>query len=73
MIFNQVIFHSYDDQEPYGGTVSSNNSRRITLKQLVWQLMLRSSIEILASLPTGSPQYVQIDDSGPLEMQSHDD
>lgn len=40
--------------------------RWITLKQAGWQLILRCSMEILASLPTISPQYVQVDDSEPL-------
>lgn len=39
----------------------------ITLKQEGWQLMLRCSMVILASFPTCSPQYVQVDDGGILE------
>lgn len=46
---------------------------RITLKQPGWALILRCSMEILASLPTSFPQYVQTDDSEPLEMQSDGD
>lgn len=53
--------------------IFSRVSASSTLKQPVWQLMSRCSMVILASLPTGSPQYVQRDDSGPLEMHSQDD
>lgn len=46
---------------------------RITLKQPGWELILRCSMEILASLPTCSPQYVQVDDSEPLGKCSNHD
>lgn len=46
---------------------------QITLKQVGWQLTLRCSMVILASLPTCSPQYVQVEDSEALQGRNNSD